>query len=85
MNDKVRCYLVERGPDQGEDADFKANRQYERCFTGSWFTEQLSNGNSVDRDWMIYRKTNKSLFCFPCILFGKQTNALSNKNKGYSD
>jgi hypothetical protein len=52
---------VERGPDQGKGADFKGNRQYERCFTGSWFTKQLSNGNSVDRDWMMYRKTNHRL------------------------
>jgi hypothetical protein len=81
MKDKVRCCLVERGPDQGKGADLKANRQYECCFTGSWFTKLLSHGNSVDRDWMMYCKTNKSLFCFPCILFRKQTNALSNKKK----
>jgi hypothetical protein len=72
---------VERGPDQGNDADFKANRQYEHCFTGSSFTKQLSNGNSVDRDWMMCCKTNKSLFCFPCIFLGKQTNALSDTKK----
>jgi hypothetical protein len=35
MNDKVRCYRVKRGPNHDKQADFKTNRQYERCFTGS--------------------------------------------------
>jgi hypothetical protein len=66
------------GLDQAKDADFKANRQYELCFTGSWFNKQLSNGNSVGWDWMMYCSTNKSLFFFPSILFGKQINTLLN-------
>jgi hypothetical protein len=34
---------------------------------------------------MMYCKLNTSFFCFPCTLFGKQNNVLSNTKKGYSE
>jgi hypothetical protein len=62
---------MKRGPDQGKEADFKANWQYWSCVN-----KQLSKKNPADCDWFMYCDTNTLLFAFRA-LFGKQTNALT--------
>ena len=32
----------------------------------------LQNGEKADRDWLVWSRTKKSLFCLPCRLFSKQ-------------
>ena len=40
-----------------------------RHFNAKWYPKSLSNGDQVDRQWMLYSKSKDSPFCFPCLLF----------------
>jgi hypothetical protein len=46
----------------------------------SQFTEHISSGNLINRNSVIYLKSNKYLF-FPCVLFSKQDTVLSDTEK----
>jgi hypothetical protein len=91
VNDKIRRCLVEHGPDQGMDADFRTSvSEDRRRFSLDWFSKKLPNGESTKRNRLIYLKTKKSLFCFCCILFGKvfegkQISQLANHKRGFSN
>lgn len=46
-------------------------RDKERPFPISIFSFTLPNGGTIQRDWLIWSKSQKALYCFPCRLFGK--------------
>ncbi len=94
MTDKVKTLLVENGPDQGMNADFKASKQIlpnkkSYRFHHSWFTKIIKNGEQITRKWLMYCKERQCLYCFPCLLFdlGSQLHQtkLCNPNKGFNN
>ncbi|KAL4098653.1 hypothetical protein QTP88_023213 [Uroleucon formosanum] len=76
INDKLRCILVQHGPERGQ--------LEHKPFKNHWFYKELPNGESVERSWMMYSQPNDAIFCFYCILFGKQFTALSDPKRGFS-
>ncbi|XP_046753089.1 uncharacterized protein LOC124416209 [Diprion similis] len=56
IDSQLRTYLIERGPLQGKDADFSLSENLidKRRFSVDWFKKFLSNGETVERAWMIY-------------------------------
>lgn len=84
MEDKVRCFLIENGPDQGKSCDFRLSiSEGGRKFSEDWFKKTLPNNEKIDRLWLIYSDVNKSLFCFPCLLFARKSTVFS--NQGFQD
>ena len=80
--------LVEKGPEQGVDVDFMKSSDNEgRRFSEKWLYKSMSNGETVRRDWLIFSKSQASVFCFPCLLFGKYSNPpkLCDPGKGFSN
>lgn len=41
-----------------------------RSFTKQHLQRTLANGQTVDRNWMIYSPSKNTIFCFVCRLFG---------------
>lgn len=86
IDDKFRCCLVENGPDQGKDCDFTLSISDDgRIFSADWFQKTLSNNEKIERKWLIYSKNNKSIFCFPCLLFAKKGTVFSKPEQGFRD
>ncbi|XP_011877053.1 PREDICTED: zinc finger MYM-type protein 5-like, partial [Vollenhovia emeryi] len=83
MSSKTRQILVERGPHQVKDLEFPINTG-RRKFSPSHYCKVLSNGEIVERNWLIYSVTTDAVFCFCCILFDNSSSHDWSK-KGYSD
>ncbi|XP_050054536.1 zinc finger MYM-type protein 5-like [Aphis gossypii] len=89
ITDSVRVYLVMQELDQGKDADFsKSVSDGGRRFSPYWFKKTLPNNEVIDRNWLIYSKNSKAVFCFPCCLFKSntlKTASIACINEGFSD
>lgn len=83
MSSKTRQILVERGPHQVKELEFPINTG-RRKFSPSHYCKVLSNGEIVERNWLIYSVTTDAVFCFCCILFDNSSSHDWSK-KGYSD
>nr|CAI5866393.1 unnamed protein product [Callosobruchus analis] len=57
LTDHIRCFLVEKGPDQGKvSQNISSTEDAGRKFHIHWFTKKMSNGEMVPRPWLIYSK-----------------------------
>lgn len=90
INEDMRKYWIKMGPEtcQNKDADVAASeRQHKhqkRYFSKTLFTRKLANGESVEREWLLYSPSKGSVFCFACKLFG-DSDFQSAFTTGYSD
>lgn len=79
VHNKVSCHL--------ESIKFKLTRRkigkYYRYLSRDVFIKELHNGETKFRDWLLYSHSENSLFCFYCLLFGKNKTAFSTEGKGY--
>lgn len=91
LNDSIRSFLVEQGPDQGKESKFSFSETNNRKFSKEWFKRKLANGQFIERTWLIYSKKRKAIFCFPCILFNASRplnpaiSSLTNPARGFND
>ncbi|XP_075059921.1 zinc finger MYM-type protein 1-like [Mixophyes fleayi] len=89
ITDKVRCCLVKHGPEQQKDSDFTLSTTSDgKQFSHDWFVRTLPNGQTVEREWLMYSEMRRAVFCFPCMLFGNIsacTPSIANHQKGFSD
>lgn len=83
MSPATRQILVERGPYQVKEFEFPVNKGRRR-FSPSHYFKLLTNGEVVQRSWLIYSVANDAVFCFCCILFDNSS-ANDWPKKGYSD
>lgn len=84
MSSETRQILVERGPHQIKEFEFPVNKNRRR-FSSSHYLKVLSNGEMVERSWLIYSVINDAVFCFCCILFDNSSGTSDWPKKGYSD
>lgn len=64
MGDTFRQYMVENGPQKVSDGPYPRSEKSKRCFSKAYCFRLLSNGEKVERDWLLYSKnTNSLLFC----------------------
>ncbi|XP_054276742.1 52 kDa repressor of the inhibitor of the protein kinase-like [Macrosteles quadrilineatus] len=85
-SDAVRCKLVERGPQTVDLKSFKFPCTDDgRHFSRNWFFKTIRNGETVQRQWLLYSQSKDTLFCFPCLLFKDDKSAFSDVEKGFND
>lgn len=71
-NSNIQIF-VQHGPELCDNLSVYPDRE-NRHFDKKWFVKTMSNGEQVLRNWLIYCKRKDALFCFPCIIFGKNQN-----------
>lgn len=84
LNTQTKNFIVEKGPFRVTDFEFPLDEQ-KRHFSTKYYERKMSNGEVIDRRWLVYSKSTNSIFCFCCKLFhvGEETR-LSN-SKGYDN
>jgi hypothetical protein len=86
ITDNVKTLLIEHGPDQNKNADFRAGATEDgRCFNSNLFCKQLKNGETVARKWLLYSSSKHAVFCFPCSIFSHDSHQLTDVTKGLCD
>lgn len=59
--------------------------KYSRYLPRQIFTRELHNGEGKSRDWVLYSRSENSIYCFYCLLFAKNKTAFSHQGKGYTN
>ncbi|XP_018367031.1 PREDICTED: zinc finger MYM-type protein 1-like [Trachymyrmex cornetzi] len=54
-----------------------------RNFSEVYYTRKMSNGELIDRQWLVYSKEKNAIFCFPCKLFKSGSGQL--ETHGFND
>lgn len=75
ISEQTRDYLIKNGINQNKNADFSHSlRQYgdgvKRFCSKNFFKRVLVNGETINREYLVYSPSQGSLFCAPCKLFG---------------
>jgi len=88
-NEHFICALVAHGPVHDTEADFSQSASNDgRHFSAAWFFKCMPNGEKVKRDWLLYSRSKRAVFCFPCLLFSKNSMNLpkiANIDSGFSN
>lgn len=71
LTQKLRDEIISAGPTQ-INMDFPATNG--RSFSDFFYFKQMSNGEKVRRDWLVYSKSSDSAHCFCCRLFADNKN-----------
>ncbi|XP_054729997.1 zinc finger MYM-type protein 5-like [Anastrepha obliqua] len=74
ISDFIRDYVAENGCSQNKNLDFSiTERVYSdgkaRKLTETLFERKLLNGEKVQRPWLSYSASKKSVYCVTCLLF----------------
>lgn len=83
LTDKIKMCILEIGPSQLKNITFPLDDS-NRSFSTTYYHKKLSNNENVPRTWLVYSKSNNSVFCFCCKLF-KVSDNVFNDDKGYTD
>jgi hypothetical protein len=84
----IKWIKIEHGPVPNKSAKYFANvRDDGRQFCPDCFIKTLSNGECVNRKWLLYSETKKAVFCLPCMLLGRQQSrsCLADPKVGFND
>lgn len=69
----IRMDIIALGPKRDIHQEFPTNNESPpRKFTSYHFYRIMSNGERVDREWLVYSKKKDCVFCFCCKLFLKK-------------
>lgn len=84
ITSSIRTLLVEKGPQHCEPKNVPRDNKG-RHFSKKWFYRNLSNGEKVRRQWLMYSEVKNTVFCFPCVLFSNDTSTCPFSNNGFND
>lgn len=76
----IRIEILSLGVKRNPHQEFPVNNENPpREFTSYHFYQTMSNGERVDREWLVYSNKKDCVYCFCCKLFFKKncTSALS--------
>lgn len=87
ITDKIRLEIVKHGPRNIDFTNYIFPKNNDgRHFNKIWIYKELSNGEKVKRQWLIYSCSTDTIYCFPCLLFSKgRMCSFSNPTEGYCD
>lgn len=89
LNEETRDFIAMNGVPQNEVTEFKNSRNVykdkTRFCSKSLFQRTLKNGEIQRREWLIYSETKGSVFCAPCLLFGKSGEMNAFTGEGFRD
>lgn len=74
----LRTNIVKLGPKRVFNFNFPSHvtisssseREVYRRFSTNFYCRKLSNGETVDKNWLVYSISKDCVFCFCCKLFG---------------
>lgn len=87
MTSDIKHEILEIGPIRKTNIDFSV-KSYDnnRKFSEKYYHRIMSNGEKVDRNWLVYSLSADCVYCFPCKLFNLESNSKSNiVNTGFND
>jgi len=98
LTEEKRDIWILKGPEffQNKNSDFSetftsfsdvSGKTKNRSLTRNVFTRKLTNGECVERSWLIYSPFKKAVYCYCCRIFNYTIiigNSLSSSN-GYKD
>ncbi|XP_057810247.1 uncharacterized protein LOC131024727 [Salvia miltiorrhiza] len=77
--------LVVNGPKRDLTIVNGPKYKYSRRFSSTFYTRYLSNGETCDREWLVYSKELDKVFCFCCKIFKKGHGKGQLTNEGFND
>ena len=77
--------LVQKGPKRDLSIQKGPKDRLSRRFSAALYTRILSNGETCDREWLVYSKELDRVFCFCCKLLRKGHLRSQLANEGLSD
>ncbi|KAF0717433.1 zinc finger MYM-type protein 1-like, partial [Aphis craccivora] len=71
INSYLRVDLVKLGPRRNINIKYPISSidKTERQFSNSLYSRKLSNGEFIDRQWLVYSVSSDRVYCFCCKLF----------------
>lgn len=84
LTNRIIDIIVEKGPFQIREYNFPTDDS-RRKFSVNLFSKTLSNGEKVNRSWLVYSPKLNSAFCFCCKLFAIKNREIKLITGGYSD
>jgi len=76
LSHAVRIDIIKNGPYKVQNLNYPLDSE-KRKFSDYYYTRSLSNGEVINRYWLIYSKKNNCVYCFYCKLFPINANGLS--------
>lgn len=93
IDQPTRTLLVSRGSSAVRNLDYDFGRTTRqdakskgtlRSLSREWFYRNLTNGEKVLREWLVYSPEKMALFCFPCKLFVVRSKSKFASREGFS-
>jgi hypothetical protein len=85
LDRKLVDILVQKGPKRDLSIQKGPRDKLNRRFSAALFTRVLSNGETCDREWLVYSKELDKVFCFCCKLLRKGHLKSQLANEGFND